>query len=108
MAVRKRKKIGNKGAVTASKSRKGKHIRINQCHDFAWSRNLWKEAARQIARVCLVLVVIYLICATSLAASDGLDFIDMIYFISVTTNTVSDIYAYIITFEFINRFVAFI
>lgn len=89
MAVRKRKKIGNKGTPGVSKAKKGKHLRINQCHDFAWSRNLWKEAARQIARVCAVLTVAYLICATSLAASDGLNFIDMIYFISVTTNTVS-------------------
>jgi len=90
MAVRKRKKIGNKGQPTSStaKARKGKHLRINQCHDFAWSRSLWKDAATQIGRVCFVLVIAYLICATSLAASDGLGVIDMFYFISATTTTI--------------------
>jgi len=86
MAVRKRKKVSKAGGGGAKKQ--GTHTRINQCHDFAWSRGLWKDAASHMAKVCVVFIVVYMAVAIFLAQRDGLEGIDIYYFISTTMTTI--------------------
>ena len=46
-------------ASGASKVRRGHpgdegYIKLNKCHSFAWSRSLWKEAAKATGRLAMV------------------------------------------------------
>jgi len=66
----------------------GKRARINLCHDFAWSRSLWKKAAGRMARACIAFIVVYFIVAVILAQQDGLEGIDVYYFIVMTITTI--------------------
>ena len=31
-------------------------VKLNKCHDFAWSRKLWKEASRETGKLAIVMV----------------------------------------------------
>ena len=56
-------------------SRESAHesLRINTCHDFAWSRKLWADAARQTAYIAIAATLVYLgLGFYLLAYSDGL------------------------------------
>lgn len=86
MAVRKRKKVSKAGGGGVKKQ--GGHARINQCHDFVWSRSLWKDAASHMAKVCVAFIVVYMAAAVFLAQRDGLEGIDIYYFISTTMTTI--------------------
>jgi hypothetical protein len=64
--------------------------RLNKCHDFAWSRSLWAEAAETIAKVSMALVGIYLALGYYfLAYLDGRSAVDSWYLLSATLTTVS-------------------
>jgi hypothetical protein len=63
--------------------------RVNACHDFAWSRQLWKDAARQSGKVSLALLAVYLALAFGLLAGiERMRFVDALYFIVATITTV--------------------
>jgi hypothetical protein len=64
-------------------------IRINECHDFAWSRDLWRAAATSTARVAMALIIIYLLVGFyCLARLDGMSVLDSWYFLAATLTTV--------------------
>jgi len=44
------------------------YVKLNACHDFAWSRSLWKEAATSTGRLAFGLVVVYMVLAYFLLA----------------------------------------
>jgi len=64
--------------------------RVNACHDFAWSRELWREAANRSSKVSRVLLVVYLALAFGLLGGiEGWRFLDSLYFIVATMTTVA-------------------
>jgi hypothetical protein len=68
-----------------------KRVRLNKCHDFAWSRSLWAEAVETIAKVSMALVGIYLALGYYyLAYLDGRSAVDSWYLLSATLTTVSE------------------
>ena len=71
-----------------SVKKQGTHARISQCYDFAWSRGLWKKAASRMTRSCVAFIVLYLIIAVVLAQRDGLEGVDIYYFIITTVTTI--------------------
>jgi hypothetical protein len=67
-----------------------KPIRLNKCHDFAWSRTLWAEAARTCFKVsCLVTGLYLFFFWFILGYMDGLSGVDPWYLMSATITTVS-------------------
>lgn len=48
------------GLLESAISKKDKPIKLSECHDFAWSRTLWRAAAEQAAALILKLVVVFL------------------------------------------------
>ena len=46
-------------------------LRINKVYDFAWTRDMWRDAAKQIQRTVVVLSIIYFVVASTLAYQDG-------------------------------------
>jgi len=63
--------------------------RLNKCYDFAWSRELWAQAAVFIQRVILVTAIIYLIIVVTVTYADGYRGADIPYSISQALLTVS-------------------
>jgi len=92
MAVRKRRKAAGGGGRriggVGGGGAENRHTRINQCHNFSWSLGLWKKAAADIAKVCIVLSLFYIALAWILAHNDGLEGINIPYFIAATCTTV--------------------
>ena len=65
-----------------------KRLRINTCHDFAWSRRLWKDASDRTAVVAVVLTVAYVALGYySLAYRDGMRGVDCWYYLATTLTT---------------------
>ena len=72
-----------------------KPIKLNECHDFAWSRSLWRNASREAARTILKLLCAYLFLGfwlmayydPSIANGNWLA-LDGWYFLSATMTTV--------------------
>lgn len=64
-------------------------IRIDECHDFSWSRKLWKEAANKTARISITLLCLYTCVGYFfLARADGMRVLDSWYYLSATLTTV--------------------
>jgi len=64
-------------------------IRMNKCHTFAWSKQLWGDAARQTQYIVLGLVVVYVVLGYFLLGHDsGMDPLECFYFLSMTLTTV--------------------
>ena len=72
-----------------SEKLRGNKTRLNECHDFKWSRTLWKEGGEFIRKITILLVVIYVIIAYSLCHTEGMRGIDIPYFIVTSLTTVS-------------------
>ena len=78
---------------TSSNSRVGMQengmVRINKCHDFAWSRTLWRKASLRIGMVSFLLFGVYLwLGYYFLGYKSGLSAVDSWYLLSATMTTV--------------------
>jgi len=71
-----------------------KYVRISTCHDFQWSRGLWREASREIVGTATLCLFAYVFAASLLAYFDGVRGVDIPYFIAacVTTVGIGDIH----------------
>jgi hypothetical protein len=79
----------NAHCIAFLQASKGTFLRINKCHDFAWSRQLWADAARKIAIISTVLLVCYAALGFYfLAYQGGLRGIDCWYLLAETLTTV--------------------
>jgi hypothetical protein len=74
--------------IRRSRPEPPKFLRISNCHDFAWSRSLWRDASLRIIATAMGALIIYVVVASLLAYSDGLRGVDIVYFISASVNTV--------------------
>jgi len=66
-------------------------LRITTCYNFAWSRELWSKAARNITRTCLVMAIVYVSSAIFINYVDGKRGIDIFYLMAQTLLTVREI-----------------
>jgi len=61
---------------------------LSACHDFAWSRALWRDAASRTGRLAFALFGSYLAVGyLLLCVPEGLGLVDSLYFLSVTLTT---------------------
>ena len=74
--------------AVVQKIAKGGLTRLNECHTFAWSRSLWRTAARQMTAWTAAIVVCYLGVASWGMHYDGLRGWDIPYFLACTLSTV--------------------
>jgi len=65
-----------------------KYVRISTCHDFQWSRGLWREASREIVGTATLCLFAYVFAASLLAYFDGVRGVDIPYFIAACVTTV--------------------
>jgi len=64
--------------------------RINKCHDFAWSRQLWADAAARIAMISAAFLAVNLALGYYfLSYKDGLRGVDCWYLLAETLTTVT-------------------
>jgi hypothetical protein len=64
-------------------------VRINKCHDFAWSRALWLESSRRIGAISLLLFIFYLgLGFYFLGYKDGRSAVDSWYLLAASITTV--------------------
>ena len=71
------------------KAMKHHHVRLNECHDFAWSGKMWAESARSILRTGLCALAVHLALSYALLARvEGLGHVDAWYFLAATLTTV--------------------
>lgn len=70
-----------------------KYLRISNCHNFAWSQQLWRDSSLSIIGTAVAMLMLYITVAALLAFSDGLQGLDIFYFIAacVTTAGLGDI-----------------
>jgi len=63
-------------------------VRISSCHDFQWSRGLWRKASLRIVKTATVCLLCYVGVASLLAFLDGVRGVDIPYFIAACVTTV--------------------
>ena len=68
--------------------RSGGRTRLDKCHTFKWSRQLWAGAAKSIKRTTFVCVVIYCGLITWGMLYEGYSGVDIPYFIATTVTTI--------------------
>ena len=67
-------------------------VRLTECHDWAWSKMLWKRNDVLIFRIIIVNVLVYVALAYWTTNYDGLVGIDNMYLITATLTTVNSHY----------------
>ena len=72
------------------KKRRGQLPRVSHCHNFAWSRSLWKDIMKRLFVVNIMLTVLYVSVAFAGARSDDLQGINLWYFIASSFTTASN------------------
>ena len=66
-----------------------RHIRISNCHDFMWSRQLWARSLRTTAALAVLLLGVYLALGYYLLTyREGLSMLSIWYFMAATLTTV--------------------
>mmetsp|Transcript_45304 Transcript_45304/g.102316 ORF Transcript_45304/g.102316 Transcript_45304/m.102316 type:complete len:252 (-) Transcript_45304:2320-3075(-) len=75
-------------SLPESEATKGRHVRINECSDFSWSRGLWTQASHEILRVVAASLTVFVAVAVSVSITDGVRGVDVPYSISATISTV--------------------
>jgi hypothetical protein len=66
-------------------------VRLTDCHDWTWSKSLWKQNAKLITYIVILNVVVYFALAYWTTAYDGFTGIDNMYLITATLTTVENI-----------------
>eukprot|EP00614_Pseudopedinella_elastica_P004068 CAMPEP_0172589832 /NCGR_PEP_ID=MMETSP1068-20121228/8397_1 /TAXON_ID=35684 /ORGANISM="Pseudopedinella elastica, Strain CCMP716" /LENGTH=972 /DNA_ID=CAMNT_0013385485 /DNA_START=130 /DNA_END=3048 /DNA_ORIENTATION=+ len=66
----------------------GKQTRLRECHNFAWSRSLWREAAKEVLGVTLAVLALYMALSAVQCTVEGYGAIDSFYFMMATLCTV--------------------
>ena len=67
----------------------GSKTRVSECHDFVWSRSLWKDMSNRITIEATVLLTFYLGIAYWNCYVDGIRGVDFPYFLATTLTMVS-------------------
>ena len=82
------RKVGKRKSKHSVPDKPPQYLRISNCHDFAWSRQLWRDASFRIIGTAIQALLLYVAAAALLAHSDGLRGLDIVYFISACVTTV--------------------
>ena len=79
----------NVGPVKVQNIIQGGLTRLNECHTFGWSRDLWRQAGHKITITTMVMGCVYIsLVAFGLYFWEGLEGIDIPYFMATTITTV--------------------
>lgn len=81
--------MNNRGSISLNSRDKLDYIKLSECHDFLWSKTLWKKAADETAKLSVILLFFYIGLGSYLMAyRNGLNGIDAWYFLIATLTTV--------------------